>query len=166
MSSDAPALIGDPQPRRVARVAVDIPLAHLDRLFDYSVPEKLAADAVAGARVRVPFSGRIRDGWLVSFGEGRDGRSGSRPRLDEASRGQLVVGRDDRAPRDGQLGREHPRRGERVPWSQSSLAQLGDDRVRDAVPQRPVGGVEPQRQAGGTGDARHAATIPVLPIRE
>ncbi|GAB3814782.1 primosomal protein N' [Tessaracoccus terricola] len=69
MSQDAPALIGDPQPPRVARVAVDIPLAHLDRLFDYVVPDDMLEAAVPGARVRVRFSGQLRDGWLVGFGE-------------------------------------------------------------------------------------------------
>ena len=38
---------------RVARVAVDVPLAHLDRLFDYEVPEPLADAAVPGARVNL-----------------------------------------------------------------------------------------------------------------
>jgi primosomal protein N' (replication factor Y) len=46
-------------------VAVDVPLAHLDRLFDYTVPESLDADAQPGARVRVRFSGRLVDGFIV-----------------------------------------------------------------------------------------------------
>ena len=50
---------------RVAKVAVDVPLAHLDRLFDYSVPEALDADAQVGTRVRVRFSGRLVDGFIV-----------------------------------------------------------------------------------------------------
>ncbi|MCC2592954.1 hypothetical protein LKO27_05950 [Tessaracoccus sp. OS52] len=73
MSADAPALIDDPQPPRVARVAVDTPLAHLDRLFDYTVPDKLAEEAVPGVRVRVPFSGRVLDGWLIEFGQPEPG---------------------------------------------------------------------------------------------
>lgn len=52
---------------RVARVAVDVALAHLDRLFDYEVPDKLADAAVVGARVKVPFSGQMRDGWIVEL---------------------------------------------------------------------------------------------------
>ena len=52
---------------RVARVAVDVPLAHLDRLFDYEVPESLAEAAVPGARVKVPFAGTMRDGWLIEL---------------------------------------------------------------------------------------------------
>jgi primosomal protein N' (replication factor Y) (superfamily II helicase) len=49
----------------VARVAVDIPLAHLDRLFDYSIPPALADEAVPGCRVRVRFAGRLVDGFIV-----------------------------------------------------------------------------------------------------
>jgi primosomal protein N' (replication factor Y) len=49
----------------VARVAVDMPLAHLDRPFDYRVPEHLDADAVPGVRVRVRFAGRQVDGFLL-----------------------------------------------------------------------------------------------------
>jgi primosomal protein N' (replication factor Y) len=51
--------------RPVARVAVDIPLAHLDRPFDYLVPERLAAQALPGARVRVRFAGQLTDGFLL-----------------------------------------------------------------------------------------------------
>lgn len=54
---------------RVARVAVDVPLAHLDRLFDYEIPSSLAEDARIGTRVKVPFAGRTRDGWLIEIAE-------------------------------------------------------------------------------------------------
>ena len=47
----------------MAKVAVDIPLAHLDRPFDYLVPERMAADVVPGCRVRVRFSGQLVDGY-------------------------------------------------------------------------------------------------------
>jgi primosomal protein N' (replication factor Y) (superfamily II helicase) len=50
----------------VARVAVDIPLAHLDRPFDYLVPERLADSAVPGCRVRVRFSGQLVDGFVLA----------------------------------------------------------------------------------------------------
>jgi primosomal protein N' (replication factor Y) len=43
----------------VARVCVDSPLPHLDRLFDYQIPEKLAGTVVVGSRVRVLFAGRL-----------------------------------------------------------------------------------------------------------
>jgi primosomal protein N' (replication factor Y) len=49
----------------VARVLVDVPLAHLDRPFDYAVPESMAADAVPGARVKVRFAGQDVDGYLL-----------------------------------------------------------------------------------------------------
>jgi primosomal protein N' (replication factor Y) (superfamily II helicase) len=49
----------------VARVAVDISLAHLDRPFDYLVPASMAAAAVPGCRVRVRFAGQLVDGYLL-----------------------------------------------------------------------------------------------------
>ncbi|HVD19662.1 MAG TPA: primosome assembly protein PriA, partial [Propionibacteriaceae bacterium] len=49
----------------VARVAVDIPLSHLDRSFDYAVTDDQDAAAVPGARVRVRFAGRLRDGFIL-----------------------------------------------------------------------------------------------------
>jgi len=49
----------------VARVLVDVPLAHLDRPFDYLVPERLAESAVPGCRVRVRFAGQLVGGFLL-----------------------------------------------------------------------------------------------------
>jgi primosomal protein N' (replication factor Y) len=49
----------------VARVAVDVALPHLDRLYDYLVPETLSAQAVPGSRVRVRFAGQLVDGFVV-----------------------------------------------------------------------------------------------------
>jgi len=49
----------------IARVAVDIPLAHLDRPFDYLIPERLSDQAVPGCRVRVRFAGQLVDGYLL-----------------------------------------------------------------------------------------------------
>jgi primosomal protein N' (replication factor Y) (superfamily II helicase) len=49
----------------VARVAVDVPLPHLDRVFDYLVPVKLDEQAVPGCRVRVRFHGKLMDGFLL-----------------------------------------------------------------------------------------------------
>ncbi|MBN9112734.1 MAG: primosomal protein N' [Pseudonocardia sp.] len=49
----------------VARVAVDVPLAHLDRPFDYGVPTHLDEAAVPGVRLRVRFAGRLVDGFLL-----------------------------------------------------------------------------------------------------
>ncbi|GEL16620.1 primosomal protein N' [Pseudonocardia asaccharolytica] len=61
----------------VARVAVDVPLAHLDRPFDYRVPDHLDEDAVPGVRLRVRFAGRLVDGYLLE----RVGASGHGGRL-------------------------------------------------------------------------------------
>ncbi|WP_460443766.1 primosomal protein N' family DNA-binding protein, partial [Amycolatopsis cihanbeyliensis] len=52
----------------VARVIVDVPLAHLDRTFDYRVPRELDDAAVPGCRVRVRFAGQLVDGFLVERG--------------------------------------------------------------------------------------------------
>lgn len=49
----------------VARCALDVPLPHLDRFFDYAVDEKTDADAVPGARIRARFGGSVRDGFVV-----------------------------------------------------------------------------------------------------
>ncbi|MBN9611177.1 MAG: hypothetical protein BGO26_17195 [Actinobacteria bacterium 69-20] len=51
--------------RPVARVAVDVPLAHLDRLFDYLVAEADSDAAQPGVRVRVRFAGRLVDGFVI-----------------------------------------------------------------------------------------------------
>lgn len=52
----------------VARVAVGSPLPHLDRLFDFAIPEELDAQAQPGCRVKIRFHGRRIDGWLVERG--------------------------------------------------------------------------------------------------
>ncbi|MFE3457304.1 primosomal protein N' [Nocardiopsis aegyptia] len=60
-----------PAPRRpaerlpIARVIVDTPLPHLDRYFDYRVPEDKDADAVPGCRVRVRFNNRLLSGFIA-----------------------------------------------------------------------------------------------------
>lgn len=57
-----------PPHRAIARVAVDMPLPHLDRLFDYVVPDALDETAQPGVRVRVTFAGRLRDGFVIERG--------------------------------------------------------------------------------------------------
>jgi primosomal protein N' (replication factor Y) len=49
----------------VARVLVDLPLAHLDRPFDYVVPRSMADEARPGARVKVRFAGQDVDGFVL-----------------------------------------------------------------------------------------------------
>jgi primosomal protein N' (replication factor Y) len=57
-------------PQLVASVAVDIPLPHLDRLFDYAVPEKFDAAAQPGVRVRVRLAGRLLNGMILGRTDG------------------------------------------------------------------------------------------------
>ncbi len=50
----------------VARVLVDVSLAHLDRPYDYLVPEPDSAVAQPGVRVRVRFAGRLVSGYVLA----------------------------------------------------------------------------------------------------
>ncbi|CUR54748.1 putative primosomal protein N' [metagenome] len=50
----------------VARVLVDVALAHLDRPFDYAVPESMSEVAVPGVRVKVRFAGQEVQGYVVA----------------------------------------------------------------------------------------------------
>lgn len=85
MDPDQPALPGMPRSRRrrrapfeaaadlpVARVAVDRPQPHLDRLFDYLVPAADAERVQPGVRVKVRFAGQDVDGWVVARAEDSD----------------------------------------------------------------------------------------------
>ncbi|WP_448629415.1 primosomal protein N' [Cellulomonas soli] len=49
----------------VARVAIDLPPAHLDRTFEYLVPAALADAAVPGTRVKVRFGAQDVDGYVL-----------------------------------------------------------------------------------------------------
>ena len=49
----------------VARVTVDRPQAHLDRIFEYAVPQALSDTARPGVRVKVRFGGQDLDGYLL-----------------------------------------------------------------------------------------------------
>jgi primosomal protein N' (replication factor Y) len=53
-------------PRLVASVAVDVPLPHLDRAFDYAVPAELDELAQPGVRVRVRLAGRLVGGMILA----------------------------------------------------------------------------------------------------
>ncbi|MDN5744025.1 MAG: primosome assembly protein PriA, partial [Nocardioidaceae bacterium] len=59
----AEAEITDVDP--VARVVVEVPLAHLDHVFDYAVPSAMAATAVPGVRVKVRMGGKDVDGFVL-----------------------------------------------------------------------------------------------------
>lgn len=56
----------------VARVLVEVPLAHLDRPFDYLVPEAMLDTAVPGCRVRVRFAGKDVEGFVLERVESSD----------------------------------------------------------------------------------------------
>lgn len=56
----------------VARVLPLLTVPHLDRAFDYLVPESLSTDALPGTRVRVRFAGRLVDGFLLDRVEESD----------------------------------------------------------------------------------------------
>ncbi len=64
--SRRPRPVAGPAPELpVARVLVDLPLAHLNRPFDYTVPAPLHEHAQPGCRVKVRFAGRDVGGFLV-----------------------------------------------------------------------------------------------------
>jgi primosomal protein N' (replication factor Y) len=60
-------------PRRVARVALPLPI---HRLFDYAVPAELAAEAEIGRRVRVRAQGRSLVGVIVAVTDAADAPEG------------------------------------------------------------------------------------------
>lgn len=62
-ASKAPKAVAAELP--VARVLVDISLAHLDRAFDYLVTEEQSRAARPGVRVRVRFAGQLVDGFVL-----------------------------------------------------------------------------------------------------
>ncbi|HUS22562.1 MAG TPA: primosome assembly protein PriA [Aeromicrobium sp.] len=53
----------------IARVVVDSPLPHLDRLFDYDVPAELIDEVALGCRVKVRFAGRLVDAFVLDLVE-------------------------------------------------------------------------------------------------
>lgn len=50
----------------IAQVCVDVRLPHLDRPFDYLIPDDLAMSAQPGVRVRVRLAGRLVNGFILS----------------------------------------------------------------------------------------------------
>ncbi|WP_406020493.1 primosomal protein N' [Nocardioides sp. NBC_00850] len=63
----AEATIAEVDP--VAKVLVDLPMAHLDRPFDYAVPASMAEEAQPGVRVKVRFGPKDVDGFVVARAE-------------------------------------------------------------------------------------------------
>lgn len=74
----------------VARLWVDVPLPHLDRPFDYLVPEQLSEQVRFGSRVRVRFSGRLVDGYVLERRADSD-HAGKLALLDRAVGGEPVL---------------------------------------------------------------------------
>jgi len=118
--------------RPVARIAVDLPLAHLDRPFDYLVPERLAEQAQPGVRVRVRFAGQLTDGFLIERAEASE-HQGSLRYLDRVVSAEQVL-----TPEVAGLARAVADR----------YAGTLADVLRLAVPQRHAA-----TEAGGTGQA-------------
>lgn len=103
---------------------VDSSLPQLDRLFDYRIPDSLAAETVPGVRVRVPLrsAGRIADGIVVEIAEVGD-YSGTLSELDSVVSPVRVL-----APEVWELARRVSER----------AAGSANDVVRLAVPKRQV----------------------------
>ncbi|KHL12202.1 replication restart DNA helicase PriA [Mumia flava] len=64
-SASADRFAGAAQRLPVARVAIEVSLAHLDRPFDYLVPEAMDDQVVAGCRVMVRFGGASVSGFVL-----------------------------------------------------------------------------------------------------
>lgn len=74
----------------IARVAVDTPLAHLDRPFDYLVTEDQADAARPGCRVRVRFAGQRLDGYVLERVDETE-HSGRLGRLERVVSAEVVL---------------------------------------------------------------------------
>ena len=126
---------------KYARVVVDVAPAHLDRLFDYLVPEGMAVRV--GSRVRVVFNGRPRVGWVAEVA-GTPSADVDRVRPLERVDGELSWFDDDELPL--------------LRWVADRYAGTVADVLRHALPQRVVGVEQEARRwdppAPREGDAR------------
>jgi primosomal protein N' (replication factor Y) (superfamily II helicase) len=137
----------------VARIAVDVALAHLDRLFDYLVPERLAAAAVPGCRVRVRFAGQLTGGYLLERAAASE-HPGQLAYLERVVSPEPVL-----SPEIAALAREVADR------CAGTLADV----LRLAIPPRhagaeaaggPLAGAARGRQPSGTGDGQPLGPLP------
>jgi primosomal protein N' (replication factor Y) (superfamily II helicase) len=128
----------------VARVAVDISLAHLDRPFDYLVPASLDEVAVPGCRVRVRFAGQLVDGYLLERAQ-TSGHQGKLARLERVISPEPVL-----APEIFDLARAVADR----------YAGTLADVLRLAIPPRHA---TAEREAAPAGSPRAAAPVPPGP---
>ena len=142
---------------------VDTPLTHLDRPFDYAVPDGVAVSA--GVRVRVRFSGRLVDGYVLDVGTGstHDGRLapiqrvvGTEPVLTDETATLFRAVADRMAgtfsdvarlgvpPRHARAEPTHERPGERrligdtAGWARYQAGPAFVDAVRDGRPARAI----------------------------
>lgn len=129
----------------VARVLVDSPLPQLDRLFDYSIPAAMAAEAQPGVRVRVPLrsAGRIAEGFIVEVTAAGE-YSGTLSELDKVVSAARVL-----APEVWSLSR---RLADRAAGSASDIVRL-------AVPKRQV-----RVEKTWLLEAVAAGTAPAVPV--
>ena len=74
----------------VARVCVDMPLAHLDRPFDYLVSTGDDEAAQPGVRVKVRFAGQLVSGFLLARAE-RSEHEGKLAYLDKVVSAEQVL---------------------------------------------------------------------------
>ena len=138
----------------VARVAVDVPLAHLDRPFDYLVP----AAAGGGRGPRVPGEGAVRrpaDGRLPAGAGGRQRASGAAGLSGAGGFARAGAEPGDRGARPGGRRplRRHP--GRRAPAGDPAAARRcrGRWRRRWRKPRA-------ARQPSGTGDGQPLGPAP------
>ncbi|MET8425883.1 primosomal protein N' [Nocardia sp. NPDC004860] len=80
--------VGEPRP--IARVLPLLEPAHLDRDFDYLVPPEMDELAQPGVRVRVRFSGRLVDGYLLER-RAKSDHTGKLVRLERVVSGERVL---------------------------------------------------------------------------
>ncbi|MFI6866366.1 hypothetical protein [Nocardia sp. NPDC050406] len=86
----APAAVVVPGSRPIARVLPLLEPAHLDRDFDYLVPPEMDGLAQPGVRVRVRFSGRLVDGFVLERLEKTE-HTGKLVKLDRVVSGERVL---------------------------------------------------------------------------
>jgi primosomal protein N' (replication factor Y) len=134
----------------VARIAVDLPLAHLDRPFDYLVPERLDDQARPGVRVKVRFAGQLTDGFLIERAEASE-HQGTLRYLDKVVSAEQVL-----TPEIAALARAVADR------YGGTLADV----LRLAVPQRHAATEQAQVTAGSAAAESAAVTpVPQVPVR-
>ena len=151
----------------VARVAVDVPLPHLDRLFDYLVPEQLAEQAVPGCRVRVRFAGRLTGGYLLERAEAseHEGRLAFLERV-LSPEPVLTAGNRRTCPRRGRPVWRNARRCAAAGYPAAARERRSRDTGRGAGPSTLAGPGRAEGPPGpGTGSGLMRQQVPGRAIR-